>query len=349
MSKKRKTMEQFKKEVYDLVGDKYEVLGEYKNAMTKILMKHNKCGHEYMVTPNRFLSGCRCPYCAGRKKKTTEQFKKEVYDLVGNEYTILGEYKNLSTKILMKHNKCGHKYLVNPYNFLLGYNKCPVCHVPIRKNLNTDIFKEEVKKLVGDEYTVLGEYINANTKILIKHNKCGHEYMVTPTNFKGDRRCPYCIANKMCKYNNKTYLFKDKVYDLVGDEYEVLGEYINSKTKILMKHNKCGHEYMVTPNNFLSGKRCRCDSKKSNQNKIKWNDISFREKVKELVGDEYTILSHYINSYTKILIRHNRCGYEYEVLPLSFLGNKKLDYSNGNRCPKCSHKNAKSKYKDIDI
>ena len=52
---------------------------------------------------------------------------------------------------------------------------------------------------------------------------------------------------------------------------------------------------------------------------------------------------------TKIKIRHNKCGYEYEVIPNKFLGKKSLNYTNGSRCPKCSHKNAKSRYKDIDI
>ena len=52
--------------------------------------------------------------------------------------------------------------------------------------------------------------------------------------------------------------FKQEVYNLVGNEYSVLGEYITNKTKIKMRHNKCGYEYEVTPNSFLStGNRCR--------------------------------------------------------------------------------------------
>ena len=33
------------------------------------------------------------------KRKTTEEFKKEVYTLVGNEYSVLGNYINNKTKI----------------------------------------------------------------------------------------------------------------------------------------------------------------------------------------------------------------------------------------------------------
>ena len=174
--------------------------------------------------------------------------------------------------------------------------------------------------------------------------------MITPNNFLKGARCPHCSFVRMIKSNNKTNSFKEKVKELVGDEYTVLGEYINNKTKLLIRHNKCGNEYKVRPTSFLIGNRCPyCYRKEFQKDKIKWDDILFKEKVKELVGDEYTVLGNYINSSTKILIKHNKCGHEYEVLPLSFLGSKILNYSNGHRCSKCSYKNKKSKYKDIDI
>ena len=44
------------------------------------------------------------------RKRTHDQFVKEVFDLVGNEYTVLGQYTNTDTKILIKHNICKHEY-----------------------------------------------------------------------------------------------------------------------------------------------------------------------------------------------------------------------------------------------
>jgi hypothetical protein len=40
------------------------------------------------------------------------------------------------------------------------------------KKRTTEEFKEEVKKLTGDEYIVIGEYIGTNSKIKIQHNTC---------------------------------------------------------------------------------------------------------------------------------------------------------------------------------
>ena len=314
---KRKTTEEFKINVYDLVKNEYSVLGEYVNNKTKILMKHNKCDNEYLVRPDMFLKSDRCPYCSGRMKKTTELFKKEVYELVGDEYSILGEYINSKTKILIKHNKCGNEYMVTPDNFLNARQRCPKCYGNIKKN--TDQFKKEVYKLVKDEYTVLGEYINSSTKILIRHNKCGNEYIITPNNFLSGNRCPYC-SGKMMKTIEQ---YKKEVYELVGDEYTVLGEYKNNSIGILMKHNKCGYEYMSAPNTFLSGYRCPyC------YGNIKKTTNDFKKEVYDLVKDEYTVLGEYVNTNTKILMKHNKCGNEYMVTPNMFL-NKMT------RCPKC--------------
>lgn len=60
------------------------------------------------------------------KRKTDKQFKQEVYDIVGNEYTFLDHYVNNETKIRVKHNKCGNVYRVIPINFLSG-KRCPFC------------------------------------------------------------------------------------------------------------------------------------------------------------------------------------------------------------------------------
>ena len=145
---RKKTTNIFKEEVYNKVGDEYTVLGEYIGANDKILMKHNKCGYEYEVIPAGFLKGRRCPNCSERMKKDTKLFKKEVYEQVGNEYTVLGEYIGSNKKILMKHNKCGHEYEVLPTAFLQG-NRCLYCFRN-RKKLDLDkkakIFREKLKE-----------------------------------------------------------------------------------------------------------------------------------------------------------------------------------------------------------
>lgn len=260
--KKRKTNDEFISEVYDLVKDEYIFLERYVNNKTKIKCRHTTCGHEYYVQPSNFLSGKRCPQCAGNIKKTTRQFKKEVYELVGNEYEFLEEYKGANTKIKCKHVKCEYEWEIAPSTFIGMGVRCPQCMRP-NYNMDTAHFKTAVHNLVGDEYSVLGEYIENSEKIKIKHNSCEHVFNMLPSNFLFGQRCPQCMRPN---YNKDTKQFKQEVYELVGDEYEFLEEYENSQTKIRCRHNSCGHEYLVLPSNFLSGKRCpQCASSKGEQ------------------------------------------------------------------------------------
>ena len=250
------------------------------------------------------------------RRKTDEQFKQEVYNLVGNEYTFIDPYVNAKTKIMVKHNKCGNTYEVQPDNFIHG-SRCPYCSGLIKKTDKQ--FRQEVKDLVGNEYVFLEHYQGTKTKIRVKHNKCRNIYEVTPGNFIGGNRCPYCF-NKGKRKTDKQ--FRQEVYDLVSNEYTFLDSYIDSMTKIRVKHNKCGNIYGVIPNNFLRGDRCPyC------LGLAKKTDKQFKEEIYNLVGDEYTFLDSYVNSYTKLLVKHNKCGNVYEVTPHSFF--------RGCRCPYC--------------
>ena len=315
---KRKTDEEFKQEVFSLVKDEFTFLDNYVNNKTKLRVKHNKCGNTYEVYPNNFLRGHGCPYCSGNHKKNDIQFQHEINFLVGNEYTFLDKYVNAMTKLRVKHNKCGNIYEVTPSKFLSG-RRCPYCAGFIKK---TDTqFQQTISSLVGDEYTFLDKYINSTKKLRVKHNKCGNVYEVAPNNFLQGNRCPYCFGT-----TKKTDIqFQHEVHILVGNEYTFLDKYVNNKTKLRVKHNKCGNTYEVKPTNFLFGKRCPyCSTKDKSK-----TDIQFQHEINFLVGNEYTFLDKYVNNHTKLRVKHNKCGNIYEVTPNSF--------TQGNRCPYCNN------------
>jgi hypothetical protein len=126
MSQKIKlTHDDFLSRIDDEIQKEYKILGKYTKANNKILVKHTKCNKEYAVRAMNLMNGQKCPFCTGRYR-TTDEFKEMVYSLVRDEYDVLGEYINTTTKIKMIHNVCGNKYLVNPKKFLCG-NRCPEC------------------------------------------------------------------------------------------------------------------------------------------------------------------------------------------------------------------------------
>ncbi|HHX7191427.1 hypothetical protein P9Z94_29415 [Bacillus thuringiensis] len=67
--------------------------------------------------------------------------------------------------------------------------------------------------------------------------------------------------------------------------------------------------------------------------KRKGNSIThepFLTKIYTLVGDEYKVLTTYVSSKEKILMKHTICGNEFIVTPSNFL--------KGRGCPKCKGK-----------
>ncbi|MEI4827996.1 hypothetical protein WAX78_00715 [Bacillus sp. FJAT-53711] len=338
----KKITEQFKQEVLEKGNGEYEVLGEYITAHIPILIRHITCldggTHEYPIKPNAFLSGSRCPKCYGTPMKTDEEFKKDVYDLVGEEYIVLSEYQGNKKEVQMKHVYCWdggtHDFPVRPGNFLFGGTRCPKCFGSFLKTIEQ--FKQEVFDLVGDEYQVVSEYINSREYITMLHKYCldggEHEYPVTPDSFLRGIRCPKCGVIKAANKLRKTLAeFKVEIFKLVGDEYSVVGDYVSSHVPILMKHNKCldggTNEFPMQPANFIYGQRCpKCFG-----NFLKTHE-EFVQEVRELVGDEYTVLETYKGSKETVSMRHNTCldgrTHEYTPFPSNFL--------KGQRCPKCA-------------
>lgn len=190
---KRKTHEEFVKQVHDLFGDSVEILSEYRTQKDKVLVRFTDCGCEEYKSPSKVLIGQRCKKCQAKrisesKTKSQEQVKKELKEL---DYELLSDYKGRTEKVKVLNKKCGHIYEAN-FGNIIGGSGCPICH----GMKDTKSFAETLNSKYGDEYDVLGEYVNNRTKILVRHKKCGCEWEVIPKDILRDRRCPRCIKSK---------------------------------------------------------------------------------------------------------------------------------------------------------
>jgi very-short-patch-repair endonuclease len=323
---KAKTQEQFEQEVFELVGNEYGVIGKYINNNIKIKIRHNVCGHEYSVRPCNLLVGKRCPKCSGKMLKTTEIFQKEVFELVGHGYVVLGEYVTSKTKIKIKHTECGHEYEVTPNHFLRGI-RCPNCFGTKKKTPKQ--FKKEVFNLVGEKYTILGKYINNFTKIKIRHNEnCDYVFEMISSNFLMGQRCPKCFG-KFLKTQDE---FEKEIYNLVGDEYSILSIYSRATDKIKIRHNKCKHEWDVVAHSFLCGNRCpKCKLSRGEQkiSKIleKYNINYIQEyKFSDCKDKRELPFDFYLKDYNCLIEFDGKQHY----IPESFDSNKTQKHKNQN-------------------
>ena len=197
---KKISQEEFIRRVKEKQGDNFEILGNYVNRRTKVLTRCTKCGFEWEANPESMWTKKRgCPKCLKCLKKTTETFKKEVFELVGGEYEVIGEYVHTHEPILFRHRECGHEFMMEPNSFLRG-QRCP--NERYKKSAKSNSMPEdEMRKKVFDKgkgkYEVVGEYVRASKKTTFLHKECGNTFEMAPSRFiNGGIRCPHCYKSK---------------------------------------------------------------------------------------------------------------------------------------------------------
>lgn len=125
----RKNEEDFLADVYKAHGDKYKVLSKYVTSHKHVEVLHVECGKTWNTMPLSLQRGHGCPYCAGRMRKTTSQYREEIKEQTNGAFEVIGEYKNAHTPIRIRHieNNCNHEFEAQP-NSLMYSIGCSICN-----------------------------------------------------------------------------------------------------------------------------------------------------------------------------------------------------------------------------
>lgn len=243
MSKKL-TREEFLKILNEKRGLEFELVGEYIDTQTPTQFKHMTCGRVFEKRPTKLITKINggCSWCAKKFKKTTEYFKDEIKEKYGNEYEILGEYESARKPLSTKHVKCGNIWNITPDNLLRGKG-CPICS----NKKPHDEFVKDIDRIFDGSIVVLEEYQGVTVEIKFHCNIHNIDFYRDPQNMIGGHGCPMCNSSRRKTQEE----FENEVAEMYGDEYIVIGQYINCKTRLKIKHN-CGCEYDVIPSKFLA-------------------------------------------------------------------------------------------------
>ena len=181
---------------------------------------------------------------------TTEAFKQRVFNLYGDEYTVIGEYHRAHEKIDILH-KCGYSYFAAPTNILNG-GKCQKCSKRVRYTIDDAkaIFKEHQKTLLADEIENVLTQMPFTCDL---HKSYGLQYATLSSVSRGGG-CKLCKNEKVRKNQPKLKYDQKSVVELFKKSHLVVcGKYKSMKTPISFyceKHKDMGIQ-TITLNNFL--------------------------------------------------------------------------------------------------
>lgn len=226
-------------------------MDRYVNNRTPLQVTHTVCGSTYKVRPKDFLNGTRCRECFIKgQRRTKEEYRSDFNKIMGKNFELLTEYAGSKKKVKVRHVPCGHEYEVrsgNLYDNSIGCRKCATIN-----NTKTDEdYRKEVQKIHGDSYTVLDVYVNKHTELRTKHNECGHVFKTPPERVLRGSGCPKCFGTRTRTHQQFLESVKHRL-----TEYDIVGEYVNRRTKIEVNHKVCGYTWKILPPNFEKGNSC---------------------------------------------------------------------------------------------
>lgn len=182
--------------------------------------------------------------------------------------------------------------------------------------------------IYAPEWELVGEYTNARTATEYRHKICGKIVKKTPYNLKAKPfSCSHCNAKRLALTQEEFLRRASKKKD-----YQVLGEYKNSGSKIRVKHLVCGHGYDQIASVFLHAKEgCPYCIGKTISKRTQMTHQDFLKKVSYRLG-EYDVLSTYQGAHQPLTFRHKPCGTIFTTSADNFVrhsGCKVCKYSTG--------------------
>jgi len=270
----------------------------------------------------------------------------------------------METKIC---SECGKELLLEMFSkrkegSKYGYrNKCKQCtysyqrersgksiFVKLTEAEKIEIIKQkyEKNKVHNSEKSKESYYIKNKVKIeenlkqrLIKKDKKLKELNEAKEYYKNNGGHTAKYRKEQRKKINNSIIEKYK------DSFEILTSYKNGETKVQIKCLNCGNEELKS-GSILNKRRYVCSNcrkiaskdrkrekarafaKSQGKHRFRVTTESMVNEINILTKYEYTMIGEFTTCDVPILIKHNKCGYEWKIRRGDFI-------SKGCRCPQC--------------
>ena len=331
----RLSNEEFTSRFKEKYGKKLSLVGEYTKLVDKIAIKCNVCGYSWEKKGADILSGILCPVCKQNRRQkrilnknskssrfiTKEIFLKRVEECHGDEYELVGEYVNYTTKVRMRHKKCGTIWNVFPKIFTRANrpSKCPFCN---RAKVDQDGMQKKLDLKFPNIFKIMEYTGNGKRLSTVKDNRCGHIFKMSLSRLLHSQGyiCPECkkAERDIKELRRKTEEIKaiNKIIDKqkemsMKSKFKILWEAQNS-FKATIKCPTCNS--LLFDGELVNFKEIptRCPICTPRLPQIRCED-DLLDIIKKY-GNEYSLIGRYVSNNEKIEVKH-KCGYTFFITP----------------------------------
>lgn len=205
-------------------------------------------------------------------------------------------------------NKCGKEYCATPVSVSEGWG-CPYCEEIVSEQAR---FRHLIETIGKGRYETLADFKSMDVPVRFLHKECGKKLTIKPRAFLFEGARCQCVSIV-------TEATARKLVEAVPGF--TLIKYTNTNEPVIIRHEECGREFSCKYHKFLNFPGCRVCNPPYMTAEI------YEERVRNLVGDEYTIIKGFTSQKEKVILKHNTCGCEQAYKPSVFL--------DGQRCKKC--------------
>ena len=205
----------------------YEMVGAFRRDL--VMIRHRVCGETTCTSPYGFQTGWRCVVC-DRQLSLQEKYERLIDAAGDSDYVPVGRFVSMNQQVEIQHRKCGRINSMKPRQFLYEGRRCN-CSWQVRR----EDAKRNVEKYDGFE---LISFERTDRPMTIRH-ACGGEFTIYYHKFFERPHCRVCQRKGHLAIRTSED-FRQDLWDLVGDEYSLVGEYNGPHSYLQIKHNVCG-------------------------------------------------------------------------------------------------------------
>lgn len=171
---------------------------------------------------------------------------KKMIQLAGNsEYELASQFESMNKVVSIEHI-CGRTSKIKPREFLYEGKRCPCENI---------IFEDEAARRIESlgPYKLI-EFTKAEMPVKIQSLVCGHTFTTRYRKFIKSPNCRVCYAGPPVVTTEDA---REQINKVSNGEYELVGEYTNSRTEVEILHKRCGKVFKCRLNKFVDKKK-RC-------------------------------------------------------------------------------------------